>query len=253
MTPDVSELARRHVHFEQWFNVRDLGGYVAGETTVAWKRFYRAGAPSRLSPSDLERVGDLGLTTVIDLRRDEEAARDEKPAVEALRAAYHRLPVMASQDAMDGYATGATISAERYLAFLEVGGEAFRGVFEILGDPAAYPVVVHCTAGKDRTGVVSAMTLELLGVPRDAIEADYAMNNLERERIAAFWLGRGGSWYAQATPAQRDFALSVPLDVIGGFLDWSHARYGGAEAYLRGVGVPAKSITGLRQVLCGTI
>lgn len=245
----LEEFTRRHVPFEQWFNVRDLGGYPTRDATVAWRRFYRAGAPSRFNEADIERARDLRAATIIDLRRDDEAARDEVSAAEVLGAAYHRLPIIRTSESMESLAA-AGISAERYLTYLETGGEAFRAVFEVLGDPASYPVVVHCSAGKDRTGVVSAMALELLGVLRETIEIDYAMTNLERERATAFWRMRGG-WFAEATPEQLDFALSVPPEAISGFLDGLGERYGGAEAYLRGVGVSAEAIEGLRRALSG--
>lgn len=245
----IEEFSRRHLPFEQWFNVRDIGGYAAAGRAVAWRRYYRAGAPSRLTAADIERARALGVRTVLDLRRDDEAERDETRAEDVLAAANHRIPVVRTADALDAYVSGPGITAERYLAYLEVGGEAFRTVFALLGDPASYPVVVHCSAGKDRTGVVSAMALELLGVPRQTIEVDYAMTNLERERIAAFWRQRGGGWFAQATPEQIDFALSVPAGAIGGFLDGLYERYGGAEGYLRGVGVSHEAIRGLRRVM----
>ncbi len=247
----IEEFTRRHLPFEQWFNVRDLGGYAADGRAIAWRQYYRAGAPSRLSTADIERARALGIRTVMDLRRDDETERDETRAEDALGAVTYRIPVVRTADALDSYVTGPGISAERYLAYLEVGGDAFRAVFELLGDPASYPVVVHCSAGKDRTGVVSAMALELLGVQREAIEMDYAMTNIERDRIAAFWTQRGGGWFAQATPEQIDFALSVPSGAIGGFLDGLQSRYGGAEAYLRGVGVSETAIRGLRQILRG--
>lgn len=244
----IDEFKRRHLPFERWFNVRDLGGYATAESgTLAWRRFYRAGSPSRMSEADIERARELDIATILDLRRDDEAGRDETDAATTLGTAYHRLSILPSQEPFEVIAA-AGISAERYLSFLEVGGEAFRAAFEVLGDPASYPIVVHCSAGKDRTGIVSAMTLEILGVPRATIETDYAMTNLERERAVAYWQVRGG-WFTQATPAQIDYALSVPPEAISGFLDGLQERYGGAEAYLRGVGVSADAIQGLRRVL----
>ncbi len=244
----IEEFARRHLPFERWFNVRDLGGYATTDgRALAWRRFYRAGSPSRMSEPDIERARALDVTTILDLRRDDEAQRDEMDAATTLGVTHRRLPVLPVQEPFDVVAV-AGISAERYLTYLEVGAEAFRAAFEMLGDPASYPVVVHCSAGKDRTGVVSAMVLELLDVPRATIEADYAMTNLERERAVAYWQVRGG-WFTQATPAQVDYALSVPPEAISGFLDGLRERYGGAETYLRGAGVSADAIEGLRLVL----
>ncbi len=245
----LDEFTRRHVPFEHWFNVRDLGGYATGDSTVGWKRFYRAGTPSRLNEADVERARSLGVTTIIDLRRDDEAARDEVRAAEVLGVAHHRLPIISEAESMDAL-VAAGISSERYLSFLETGSEAFRQIFTVLGEPSTYPVIVHCTSGKDRTGVVSAMTLELLGVPRTTIEADYAMTNIERDRAVAYWQVRGG-WFTTATPALVDYALGVPPEAISGFLDGLEARYGGTEAYLRALGVSADSIRGLRAALGG--
>ena len=247
----IEEFRRRHIPFGRWFNVRDLGGYAAEAGPVTWKRYYRAGAPTHLDEDDIERARGLGIRSVIDLRRGDEGQRDRPHPITELGAVYHLLPIV-KEDASVTAIAGRLISAERYLAYLEVGGESFREVFEVLGDPASYPVVVHCSAGKDRTGVVSAMALEILGVPRETIEADYAMTNLERERATAYWEARGG-WYATATPEQCDFALSVPPEAMPGFLDGLQARYGGAEGYLRGVGVTAEAIRGLRRVLGGGV
>jgi len=202
-----------------------------------------------MSATDIERASMLGVATILDLRRDDEARRDETDAAATLGAISHQLPIMPTQEPFEVVSV-AGISAERYLAYLEVGAEAFRATFELLGDPASYPVVVHCSAGKDRTGVVSAMTLEILGVSRSTIEADYAMTNLERGRAEAYWQAREG-WFTQATPEQIDYALSVPPEAISGFLDGLQERYGGAEAYLRGVGVSTDAIAGLRRVLAG--
>lgn len=243
----IEEFKRRHVPFGRWFNVRDLGGYAGEAGPVTWRRYYRAGAPTHLDDDDIERARGLGIRSVIDLRREDEGQRTRPHPIAELGATYHLLPVIREEAAQD-LLPGARISSELYLNFLDVGGDSFRTIFEVLGNPDSYPVVVHCSAGKDRTGVVSAMALEILGVPRETIEADYAMTNLERERAWAFWQERGG-WFATATPDQLDFALSVPPEAISGFLDGLQARYGGAEGYLRGVGVPAEAFRGLRRAL----
>lgn len=246
----IDEFRRRHVPFNRWFNLRDIGGYESASGAVLkWGRYYRGGAPARFDAEEAERARGLGFRTALDLRRDDERAREGDHALVPLGTRHVALSVSPDQAAMDA-AVGNTISAARYLMYLEVGVPALRDAFELLGDPASYPVLVHCSAGKDRTGVVTAMALELLGVPRETIETDYAMTNVERERLAAHLRARGG-WFATATPAQKEYALGVPAEAISGFLDGLNERYGGAEAYLRGIGVPADAIEGLRRVLSG--
>ena len=244
----IEEFQRRHRPFKRWFNVRDIGGYtsVTG-ASVPWGRYYRGGAPAPFDDDEAESARALRLRTALDLRRDDERAREGIHALVALGTRHVALSVSPDQAAMDA-AVGNTISAARYLKYLEVGVPALRETFELLGGPDSYPVLVHCSAGKDRTGVVTAMTLELLGVPRDVIETDYAMTNLERERLTAYLTERGG-WMVNATPAQREYALAVPPDAISGFLDGLRDQFGGAETYLRGIGVPAEAIEGLRRVL----
>jgi len=246
----IEEFQRRHVPFSRWFNLRDVGGYQGTSgRAVPWGRYYRGGAPVRLTGDEAERARALGLRTALDLRRDDERANQAEYALATLGTRHVPLSVSPDQAAIDA-AVGTTISAARYLMYLEVGRSALRDAFELLGDPASYPVLVHCSAGKDRTGVVTAMALELLGVPRETIEADYRLTNFERERLAAYLTERGG-WFVNATQAQKEYALSVPPDAMGGFLDGLHERYGGAEAYLREIGVPAEAIEGLRRALGG--
>ena len=246
----IEEFKRRHIPFGRWFNVRDIGGYTAASgSSIPWGRYFRGGAPAPFDAEEAERARAIGLRTALDLRRDDERAREGTHALVALGTRHVALSVSPDQAAMDA-AVGNTISAARYLKYLEVGVPALRDTFELLGDPDSYPVLVHCSAGKDRTGVVTAMTLELLEVPREVIETDYAMTNLEREWLTAYLTERGG-WFTNATPAQREYSLAVPPDAISGFLDGLHDRFGGAETYLRGIGVPAGAIEGLRRVLSG--
>ena len=78
------------------------------------------------------------------------------------------------------------ISGKRYLGYLEFGPTSWLRLFGILADESNLPVVLHCTAGKDRTGVSTAFLLSILGVSRDVIEEDYLLTNLDTERQADF-------------------------------------------------------------------
>jgi protein-tyrosine phosphatase len=246
VTSVADEFARRHVPFDRWFNMRDVGGYHAGDgQAVRWERLYRAAAPMRLTAYDLERVRVLGLRTQIDLRGADEAA-SSSPLSE-LGIEYHPAPVATLEMLPElDRRTGAGISADRYLAYLDLGAAGIRRTFELLAEPRTYPATVHCGLGNHRTGVLIALILEVLGVPRATIMLDYGFTNPELDRLAALWRERGWIDPGQAT---IDPLFRVRPEVIGEFLAMVDERHGGVEAYLRSIGVPPSAITSLRAEL----
>ncbi len=240
--------ARRALTFERWFNVRDLGGLptASGGTTGAG-RLFRAAAPGRLTETDRARAQALGIRTVIDLRSDSEEEARVHPLT-AMGAEHRRASLQVTLEEMDERA-GREYSPERYLLYLDTGPEGIRDLFTWLGDEATYPAVVHCVGGTHRTAIVTALALDLLGVPRDAIEADYQMSGPEVERVLAFWAKRG--WFSDASDAQTDQIVGVHPGVISGFLDAVDARYGSSEGYLLSIVVSPEAIAGFRRAMAG--
>ena len=127
--------------------------------------------------------------------------------------------------------------ADRYLNFAEDGRAGLADALRLIADPAAAPVVVHCMAGKDRTGVVCALTLSLLGVSDADIAADYALTD-------------GGDGAADRVPAaaptrRRSRATSTcstrPPDAMLLFLDDLRARHGSVEEYVREIGLSRRA------------
>jgi len=251
LPPD--DFARRHVPFQQCWNFRDIGGYTASDgRAVAWQRYYRSGALEDMHRADRERLATLGVATVIDLRRPEEVRMFEErgthPAPELGANYLHLPPLPDGASALLDERYGPGISGRRYLGYLEYAAEPMREIFEVLADPASYPLVVHCTAGKDRTGVVTAMALEVAGVDRRVIEADFELTNRDTPRWVA-WLQANGRVPSDRNPDEARRAMGVPADAIGIFLAGIDERYGGATAYLRSVGVPQSALDSLREVL----
>lgn len=246
MTSPADEFARRHVPFDRWFNVRDIGGYHAADgQAVRWERLYRAAAPMRLTEYDIERVRVLGLRTQIDLRGSDEAAAFS-PLTD-LGVTYHLAPVATLEmlEELDRRA-GVGPSPERYLSYLDLGAAGIRRTFELLAEPDTYPATVHCGMGNHRTGVVIGLVLEVLRVPRDTITLDYGFTNPELDRLEALWRERG---WMDASQAAVDSLLRVRPEVIGEFLALVDERHGGVEAYLRSIGVPPSAIASLRAEL----
>jgi protein-tyrosine phosphatase len=160
-------------------NFRDLGGYPAtGGRRVAWRRLFRADGLGKLSEADHGTLADLDLATVIDLRTSDEASHRGRFPVELVPVSYHEFPlidVLPAPDDLPSWNETAYV-ADRYRDMVADGRSALAGAIEVLAAPEALPAVFHCSAGKDRTGVLSALLLAFLGVPDELIVEDYALS-----------------------------------------------------------------------------
>lgn len=248
----------RHIEFERASNFRDAGGYrTAGGRSVRWRRLFRAGALHRMTDADAKRArSKLGVVTVIDLRRDDESPPGGDglgPLVSAVR--HYPLPVIPYDgsgrsvvDMLDA-AVGRGISAERYAQYLRLGGGQFARAIELLADGANYPAVVHCSAGKDRTGVLVAMLLELLGVDEETIVADYALSNRGLgDRVAR--LRENGRLRGDASsPDEMQRLYGAPPGAMAGFLVLLRAEHGSARGFLASQGVEDATFARLEELL----
>jgi protein-tyrosine phosphatase len=179
----------RHIEFARLHNFRDVGGYRTDEgLRVRWRRLYRSASLHLLSGEDLDRFHALGVRTVIDLRHPEEIERRGR-APHGPR--YHNLSVEHRfWNVRDDYSPEAGIArffADRYLEVSRDGRAELATALEVIADADNAPVVVHCAAGKDRTGVLVALVLRLLGVPEEDVVDDYALTGLARSQMIAYW------------------------------------------------------------------
>jgi protein-tyrosine phosphatase len=240
----------RAIPFEAVFNFRDLGGYVAdGGRRVRWRTLFRADGLHRLTDAETERVRQLGIATVIDLRTPEELAeRGRFPAADEV--AYHHLPVfdvVPDWGAFPGVAAPDFLS-ERYLEMLDSGGEAIGQVLHLLADPSSVPAVFHCAAGKDRTGIVASIVLGLLGVDRDTITADYALSHAAMERMEV-WIASINPDYAAAAAQRPAAIMQARPETMQRFLAEVDARFGGVRALAARLGAGPDVVERLRANL----
>ncbi|MHB1929434.1 MAG: tyrosine-protein phosphatase [Acidimicrobiales bacterium] len=228
----------RHLPFEGCFNFRDLGGYRSADgRRVRWRVLFRADGLHRLTPGDLRSLRELGLRTVIDLRTaDEVNDRGRLDADPGLR--YHHLPmfdVLPPAEELPLWERPEFVAAE-YRRMLAAGSATVARVLELLADPAAYPVAYHCFAGKDRTGIMSAVVLELLGVADEDIVADYALSRQGMARMLAWWRERSPDRAAEIDASASAIAAAEPASMAA-FLDSFRADHGSAEAYAATLGL----------------
>ena len=138
------------------------------------------------------------------------------------------------------------ISGKRYLGYLEFGPDSWLRLFKILAKEDNLPVVLHCTAGKDRTGVSTAFLLSILGVSRDVIEVDYLLTNLDTERQADFIESTVG--YPEGYDRESMISVvGVPEDALKDFLDGVESKWGSAVGYLEKIGVTQEQMDTIRN------
>jgi protein tyrosine/serine phosphatase len=226
------------------FNFRDVGGYPghAGRT-VRWQRLYRSDSLHRMDDTDREAFAALGIRTVVDLRRPGEVSRDGRvPASDGLAYRHihpeHRPWEEIPYDERLGLSR---YLADRYLDLADTGAAGIAAAVGIIADQETAPVVVHCVAGKDRTGVVCALTLSTLGVSDADIAADYALSTVASQRYSA-WIR---SQLPAATPPPPAH-LASPAEAMLLFLAGLRERHGSVEQYLRDAGVSGYELEALR-------
>ncbi|WP_406858957.1 tyrosine-protein phosphatase [Streptomyces sp. HUAS MG47] len=238
---------RRHLAFSQLHNFRDLGGYpTADGRSVRWGLLYRSDSLGKLRGADWDRFLELGVRTVIDLRYPWEIeAKGRVP--EAAGLGYANLSI--EHRPYDQAEIDPALDPWRYLAdrYGEValdGAAELRQALELIAD-GDEPQVFHCASGKDRTGLLAALVLTLLGVDEDTVAADFALTELATERLIADWRaahpGRELRWpgYGRA-----------PEEIIRLTLADLRTTYGSVEAYVRDhVGVDDATVARLRERL----
>ena len=244
----INDYLERHYAFEGCFNFRDIGGYLNQEGKRIKKGIYfRAGRQDRMSDKDLSQLSDLKITTQIDLRRPDEVLEQGKGPLEAMGANYINIAVIpeGGSDKLSRLVGDTRISGKRYLGYLEFGPTTWLRLFGILANEENLPVVLHCTAGKDRTGVSTAFLLSILGVSREVIEADYLLTNLDTERQADFIESTVG--YPEGYDRETMISVAgVPKDAMKVFLDGLESKWGSAVEYLEKIGVTKEQMEAIR-------
>ena len=239
--------AQRFIKFEGCVNFRDLGGYPTRDgRTVKWRKLFRSDALNELTPSDVNRVlEDLGLGTMVDLRNRDEASRDGTGVLPANGLDYHHFPLLEERGEpppMDGADIAERLSAT-YQWIIHNSGELLAEAVTIIAASRDNAAVFHCSAGKDRTGIIAALVLGVLGVEHEIVMADYLLTN----DVAVDIFQRISRMQPQYdyTP---DSLLAHPL-AMEQFQDTLHSHYGGPEEYLRSHGVSRDVLQSLRTAL----
>lgn len=227
---------QRLLALEGCLNFRDLGGYpVGGGGRVRWRRLFRSDALGALTPADVAELRDaIGLATVVDLRSTAELRVDGKgPLTREGAIAHHHLPLFDGTVRPEERAAMVTL-ADRYWLLAEFAKEQIARVLATLAASRG-PAVYHCAAGKDRTGVISAVLLGVLGVRDEVIVADYAATRENLDAIVARLMGSRG-YQSMLETLPPDTMHAEPETMIA-LLAKVRERYGSMRGYARAAGL----------------
>lgn len=225
-------------------NFRDTGGLAAGSGVTRSGVLYRSGNLASVMPEGAEALRALGLRRIVDLRSDDEVLRAPSLQVET-GITVQRVPLFLGS--VTSFFEEDLSLGTMYRAIVDESAD--RVVDVVRGILADQPVLVHCTVGKDRTGVTVALALAAAGVDEDAVVADYARTETlmpaARNRAIVEFLS------AQHPEAKNleDLATRSPAHVMRGLLADLTERFGSPAAYLRSSGLDDGELAELKNVL----
>lgn len=263
MTDSVDEeLAKRLLPLEGGVNFRDMGGYPAADgKRVKWGHLFRSGSMHRLTDADRAHLNERGIRTVIDFRTLSEHRHEPNDWGMALGQGYWRREhdeTFGNWSELDPERLGTEREAEKVLEagfrkLPEQQAQAYAEMFRRLAG-GEVPAVIHCTAGKDRTGGGAALILAVLGVPREHIVADFLLTQRAFKPPTAQSGARRNPdpKYQRFAQMKREvlavFSSSRP-SFIAAFLDGLDELHGGIEGYADALGITAADRAAIRAGL----
>jgi protein-tyrosine phosphatase len=238
----------RRIDLEGCFNFRDLGGYpTESGKRLRWRMLFRSDALHHLTPADADLlVQELGIGDIVDLRSTAELEAEGRGELTGRSPRFHHLPLF-DGDTREGRSQTAEMTlADRYFLMAEFAKEPIARVLDTLVASDA-PAVYHCAAGKDRTGVISAILLGLLGVHDDVIVTDYAASHEQLDSIIDRLMETDG--YQEMFEHLPPDTLHAEPETMISLLARVREQYGGMTGYAREIGISTPAIERLRARL----
>lgn len=246
----MTTVTSRHLPLAGSFNVRDLGGYTTADgRETRWRRLLRADGLHSLTQEAQAQLVAEGVTTVIDLRHDDEIQREPNVFAESSSVRYLHMPLFPKEASNGTTQSMPPTLGEMYVRALERSSAQIKAVFEVIADAADEAVLFHCTAGKDRTGIVAALALGTVNVPAPTIIEDYALTDRYLAPLLQTWRDRAAESGRDLVAFER--YLYAQPENMQAMLTEIETRFGNAERYLRSIGLTDEKLERVRERLVG--
>jgi protein-tyrosine phosphatase len=236
---------------EGTYNVRDLGSFAVGTNSATRnRRLIRAGNLDQLSLLAQQQLIAYGVKTVIDLRDEWETQQFPNVFAQFTTVKYLSLPLIGNQlsnnESWKTENENFTLLHELYIKYLEHCKMQIGTIISTIADSEA-AIVVHCYAGKDRTGIITALVLGAVGVSDDLIAEDYAQSKSQIMHLIEQWREYALQHNRDMQRLERDSG-SEPITILS-VLDYAKLHYGSVSDYLRACGVTDRQLTRLTSLL----
>ena len=234
--------SQRYLQLPGCLNLRELGGYETTEgKQIKWRTLLRSDSLHRLPISSQQQLIDYGVKTIVDLRNLFEIKLEEYAFSNRKEIRYFNLPLIEENQRNIIESIKDKTLLELNLFFLKERPLAIKIILETLATQQT-PVIIHCAAGKDRTGFITALLLGLAGVPITTIAEDY---HLSDRALASLYR----EIRPQAEKAGMTHLLESPPQTIIDTFAYLDRRYGGIDRYLENIGINLKTRDRLKTML----
>jgi protein-tyrosine phosphatase len=248
----------QNIKLKSILNFRDVGGIPLENGRVMKPGIiYRSANPDRITRSDAEKIKNLGIRTIIDLRGEHEIRKNRvkidgaetipMPLDFELKTRERLMPYIRKKGSEDKIAE---ISNDLYIDIVDASAPVLKNVLEVILTPSKTPVLIHCQAGKDRTGVISALIQYLLGAERQTIAGHYMESNDELIPYFKKMLLIRKILSLGFFPSKMIlYAITLRQQNIESVIERIESRHGGVESYLSSAGFDTRQIDRLRELL----
>jgi protein-tyrosine phosphatase len=242
----------RHHRLDGVYNLRDLGGLPTedGGTTCRGRVFRSDSLQSVTAEGTTLLHETLGVRTLLDLRGEDEVSSEGRGALADRDVRYVNLPLVQEDGTLVSYLeNGRTVDlVPRYLSYLDSPGRAMLRAIELISEAETSPTVFFCAAGKDRTGVLSALVLRLVGVEAEVVVDDYVLSAESAEVILRERLMPSAAYAHNVATLPRE-VYTAEAATMRRFLAALDERYGGAERWALDHGLAPEVLARLRAAL----
>lgn len=259
--------AERVIDLDGTTNTRDIGGYETRDgRTLLWRQIIRSEKLSRLTAHDFQMLEEIGIRTVIDLRTHKEHRKSPTVWMGDHPPRFFHFPIGdASNDWFQAQRAmikrnqftekqSRALMVDGYHMIATEGVESYRKLMEVVKDPDNWPLLMHCSAGKDRAGVAAALILEAVGVERQTIMDDYLLSNeLGRSQDKAELMARESrkNRRGRASPTADAWfpVVGVDSEMLEAFYATVEHGYGSVDGFLERLGMDTPAREALTQSL----